>query len=192
MEVCRLLVEHGADPNVAKRNGETALMEAARGGHMEVCRLLVEHGADPNAATSDDVTALMWAAQRGHIEVCRLLVEHGADPSAATSDGNTALMKAAEGRWRVGSAATCRQLLALGARIDAKNHAGKTALDVAWGDEVKTLLRDVMVRQHHLCSSRALASLASFTCPFRTHRRGAPSSSRIPPSRPPTRSTCWG
>ena len=62
LEVVRLLLEAGADQNVARQNGATALMDAAIYGHSKVVRLLLEAEADQNTATQDGTTALMVAA----------------------------------------------------------------------------------------------------------------------------------
>ncbi len=49
--IVRLLLEHGADPNLPEDlapNGR-ALFEACGGNHLETAELLLEHGANPNA-----------------------------------------------------------------------------------------------------------------------------------------------
>ncbi|CAK9115055.1 unnamed protein product [Durusdinium trenchii] len=78
LEVVRLLLEAGADPNAATRCGHTVLMFAAQNGHLEVARVLLEVGADPNAAMQDGATALMDATVHGHLEVVRVLLKAGA------------------------------------------------------------------------------------------------------------------
>jgi ankyrin repeat protein len=46
----KLLLEHGADPNIKNKDGITPLHWAVfkSGVHVEVVKLLLEHGADPN------------------------------------------------------------------------------------------------------------------------------------------------
>ena len=48
-QVVRVLLEAGADKNVARQDGATALMAAAQNGHWEVVRVLLDAGADKNA-----------------------------------------------------------------------------------------------------------------------------------------------
>ena len=45
LEVVRVLLEHGADVEVKRYDGKTALQVAAGQGHAKVVELLREHGA---------------------------------------------------------------------------------------------------------------------------------------------------
>ncbi len=89
VEVVRLLIDNGADPNLHDGGSEfpqqTPLATAAAQGHLDVCRVLLEAGANPNLPTNpNDVgapqswTALDWALQGGHTAVAELLRQHGA------------------------------------------------------------------------------------------------------------------
>jgi ankyrin repeat protein len=51
LHIVRLLLEHGADPNIPEDGAPNglALYLACAGNHLEVARLLLEHGAIPNA-----------------------------------------------------------------------------------------------------------------------------------------------
>lgn len=46
LEICRLLLDKGAGPDVLETNGFTPLMRASQNGHWEVARLLLQRGAD--------------------------------------------------------------------------------------------------------------------------------------------------
>jgi ankyrin repeat protein len=51
LHIVRLLLEHGADPDMPENGAPNglALYEACRANHLEVAQLLLEHGANPNA-----------------------------------------------------------------------------------------------------------------------------------------------
>jgi ankyrin repeat protein len=88
----RLLLEHGADPNLPTQAGTTPLMAAAgvnwvvaqtytvsKEALLEALDLCFEHGADVNAANSMGLTALLGAANRGSNEIIAKLAARGAD-----------------------------------------------------------------------------------------------------------------
>jgi ankyrin repeat protein len=72
-ESARLLVEAGADVNVAQPGGFTALHAAAANGNEELVALLLEHGADRSARLDDGRTPADLAASAAHAEVAALL-----------------------------------------------------------------------------------------------------------------------
>lgn len=89
VEVARLLLQHGADPNLVSRNAMRiqAIHSAAAGDHVAIVVALLEHGADPNAQQSDGFRPLHAAAQNGSLDLARLLVQFGADPALPTDGG---------------------------------------------------------------------------------------------------------
>ena len=124
----RALLEEGADPDLARGDGLTALHLAAREGHVEVVDLLVAAGAATAATTRiGDYTPLHLAGGAGHAGVVRALLGAGADPAAVTSSsGVTPLHLAAEAR---GGEDAVRSLLEHGAPVNARERsAGQTPL----------------------------------------------------------------
>ena len=78
--VLKLLIDHGADPNLRDvGDNASALHFAAGGGHLESVRVLLDAGADVHG--SGDVhksDVIGWAAREGNQAVVTLLLERGA------------------------------------------------------------------------------------------------------------------
>lgn len=101
--VMRLLLEHGADPNLATQGGTTALMAASGVGWvvqqtytesmpnlLEAIRICLEQGADVNAVNSMGLTALLGAANKGANDIIKLLAANGARLDAVDKHGRDA------------------------------------------------------------------------------------------------------
>jgi len=71
--VIRLLLEYGADPNLTRNDGFTALALAAFFGHAETVATLMEFGARTEAVTRSGASAQTWATARTFAEVARCL-----------------------------------------------------------------------------------------------------------------------
>jgi uncharacterized protein len=105
----RLLVAHGADPNLPTLAGTTPLMAAAGvnwvvaqtytesvPARLESVKLCLELGADVNATNSMGLTALLGAVNRGSNDIIELLVQRGARLDIKDKEGRTPL------RWAEG------------------------------------------------------------------------------------------
>ena len=79
VEMVRLLLEHGADPNLSERDCPRghALWIASYRDNVEMGRLLLENGADPNGTVESGGRVLVHA--RANDELYQLLVDHGAE-----------------------------------------------------------------------------------------------------------------
>lgn len=73
----KLLLERGADPNAADKQGHTILMLAASSDQVpvDVVRALLDRGADINATTRGGERAIDFAVQRGRTPVVDLLAQ---------------------------------------------------------------------------------------------------------------------
>jgi ankyrin repeat protein len=91
LAVMRLLLDHGADPNIATNVGVTPLQVAAGIGwvegvthewskeaNVEAVKMLLKLGNDPNAQAQTGRTALHGAAHKGATQVIQVLVDAGA------------------------------------------------------------------------------------------------------------------
>ncbi len=91
-----LLLARGADPKLANKEGNDALMLCARHGLVEAVIALLKAGADPRRANRYGTTALMQAA-RGHlVETVRVLMRAGADRAQVDESGLAASRYACE------------------------------------------------------------------------------------------------
>jgi ankyrin len=102
--VMKLLLEHGADPNIHTFEGTSPLMAAAGVNWvyaqtwtespeqlLEAVKICHDLGQDVNQKNSMGVTALMGAANRGSDEIIRYLVAEGADLTALDNENRSAL-----------------------------------------------------------------------------------------------------
>jgi len=100
-----------------------ALTWAAKWGRREVVELMLRKGVDPGGK-DDDATALHFAVAHGHMDIAHVLLKYGASLEALNSYGGTVLSGTL---WYMRNAAVpgvdyqaiIRELIALGARVDA-------------------------------------------------------------------------
>jgi len=76
LDIFRLLLSRGADPNATLEDRGTPLAAAARKWQTTMLKELLDHGADPNLAGS---SAVVFAASTGYIEGMLMLISHGAN-----------------------------------------------------------------------------------------------------------------
>jgi ankyrin repeat protein len=98
MEVARLLLGRGADPNAVALNESrvTPLHSAVAAKHRDTASLLLALGASPNAVQRGGWTSLHTAARDGDEAIVDMLLLRGADPTRAADDGKTAIDLAEE------------------------------------------------------------------------------------------------
>jgi uncharacterized protein len=89
-------------PGLSSKGGLTALLHAARQGHLAAARALIDGGANVNAVSGGDGTsALLMATINGQFDLAMLLLERGADPNlAARVNGATPLWSAVNTQWQ--------------------------------------------------------------------------------------------
>jgi len=114
LELLRVLVEAGANPNLGYQDF-TPLHFAAADGELDMANYLATHGASIDMRSSTGATALYLAAQRQDVAMVRLLLAQGANPNLADQAGLTPLHIAAA----VGPPETVALLLQAGADATA-------------------------------------------------------------------------
>lgn len=73
VEIAKMLLDAGADPNARQERGFVPLHDAAANGNAALVELLLQHGARADAKTDDGKTAGDMATERGHKELAEML-----------------------------------------------------------------------------------------------------------------------
>ena len=119
-----------------------------------LAKLLSRSLRDVNARDEDGRTPLHHAAIHGHVDCALLLLEHNADIEARDNRGRTPLISAVYDEILVIERGTImRALLSNGARVDAHDLDGDTALHLAAGFDEREAM-SILV--HNGANSNAL------------------------------------
>lgn len=121
------LLQHGASPDLADREGETPVHSIAFAGDLDDLKLYLAYSRDPAAAlrraTSHGESPLHYAAAGGRVDVVEFLLDYGLDVNATNSNGWTPLLCSLmpTDRKHVSAAVEVAELLLsrYGARADA-------------------------------------------------------------------------
>lgn len=94
--------EEAARPTIDTKGGLTALLHAARQGHIGAVTALLDGGADINQVSAGDATSpLLMATINAQFDLALLLIERGADPNLASSiNGVAPLWAAVNAEWQ--------------------------------------------------------------------------------------------
>jgi ankyrin repeat protein len=165
VDVVKLLVAHGANPNFRLKNeksktvndvsltGATPLLLAAEVNNTGAVKALLEGGANPRITTEQGTTALAMAAGAGTdiqrmrspeeramaIDTVKLLVEQGIDVNAVGQYGWTALHAAAY----QGLTDVIEYLVSKGADVNQMDVFGQTPLSIS----LAVLTQDIGARR---------------------------------------------
>ena len=121
-----LLERPEANINLRDRRGRTPFYIALANGHQELAAKLIEKGADVTATDEKNTAALTMAAKMGAQPLVRQIMNKLKDKKA-DADYDAAMLAAAEN----GHARLVDVLIAYGAKKDAVNDKGETALILA-------------------------------------------------------------
>jgi ankyrin repeat protein len=136
VDLCRFLVQNGADVNARDVEGSTALHNSAWScqfysqHNIELCRFLIEAGANIAAEDNEGTTVLHVAVRHRRIEVCRYLLAIGADVNAKSCHGTPLHVYASSGESDMKDG-VLQLLFDSGVDVHVVNDKGRTALHTA-------------------------------------------------------------
>ncbi|OQR70923.1 serine/threonine-protein phosphatase 6 regulatory ankyrin repeat subunit C-like [Tropilaelaps mercedesae] len=127
VQMARLLLDHGASPDILDKKQRRPAHYAAFLGHADLLRLLAQHGAQLEVFDQDRLTPLHAACAGGRSVAVQALLAMGARVDVPDARGNTGLhICSLNGKCEV---ASC--LIAAHAPVSAKNALGYTPLHYA-------------------------------------------------------------
>ncbi|KAI1169666.1 ankyrin repeat-containing domain protein [Nemania sp. FL0916] len=127
LEIVRLLLVFGADPNMASQQQSISpLVAAVEEKFLDAASILLKYGADPNLTPAPDHNSpLALAAIKEDTQFICLFLMYGADTNQKTADGETILSQTISSKC---SKTLVSMILKYGADANGKTREGKTAL----------------------------------------------------------------
>ena len=84
-----LLLDHGADANIASADGNSPMHRAVSNGFFDIAKRLVEKGSDVNLQNKEGITPLFLGVKNKHEQLIKLLIENEADVSIGYKENST-------------------------------------------------------------------------------------------------------
>jgi ankyrin repeat protein len=138
LDICRLLIAHGADINAQGSFGQTPLHSAVQYGRTDVVKLLVMHGANINVQNESKSTPLFAATYRQSLDIVECLLANGAEVNLINADGSTPLLCAFQ---KAGGNEVIRLLVNCGANVNVRSSRnGSSPLHIAVAQNNKDMV----------------------------------------------------
>lgn len=157
VDVARLLLCQGADPNYVSGNKLPSLRRATESGYVELAEALIDHGADRESCDKKGRTALMTAAWRDNFDMVKVLINRGANIHsvdlrtrtvlhniAADKIDDKVLPKSGQKQRSRCSMAIVEYLIEKGVNVQARDAVGRSALHWACVTDNEALVRTLL------------------------------------------------
>ena len=138
-----LLLDHGADANIASADGNSPLHTAVSKGFFDITKLLVEKGSYVNLQNKEGRTPLFLSVKNKHEQLIKLLIENEADVRIGYKENSTERFYLVRGKNRgraawhyiageqVNEPEIIDLLVQSGANVNAQDAEGFTPLHMA-------------------------------------------------------------
>jgi len=162
VEIIRLLLAAGADPNSRKNHRQSGPLHYAADGYVngpvwnakrqvETIECLLEAGAEINAQDKNGASPLHRAVRTRCAEAVKCLLKRGGDPRLRNKPGSTPFHLAVQDTGRGGSGSEearagqreiIREFLSSGLKSELKDGKGKSVLECARSSWIQTMLSE--------------------------------------------------
>jgi len=147
LDVCKYLLEKGANKDIRSSRNQTLIHHAGRAGHVDIFDFLVQKGLDPCAKDVEGQTAFHFAASVGAVEVVNRYIqmanENRIDIDVSDGFGYTPLLEAINGR-KPGHIDIVEKLLQRGADPNHIDVGGWSPVLIAARYEDTSLLKKLL------------------------------------------------
>ncbi|CAI8035374.1 Ankyrin-3 [Geodia barretti] len=142
VETAKMLLDHGADPNLANAGGWSALMAAVYKRHDEVALRIIQAGATPHLQDKNKTNAVLLAiGRRNEEKVVNALLDSNPDVDLQDSYGETALIFAC----KMSNLSLVKRLLAMRANPNISNNENESPAQIASAKREKDILKELLL-----------------------------------------------